>query len=213
MYDARTVAKMRSEVWEIGFYFTIVWLSVVGLIALLTTLCYALDAHSDLSGLATFVVAAGAPGLALLALRIWRQRALDPNRDAATRRARLHDPMHPGDVTSMLKSIRHKAPEEIDRAVGLFSALSAAGGWSVDAPLAESLRRRLSDRRIPPSLLAGLRSLKTYGETPAIDNGLASRRFARGTRNKSVADQGRIHLAPKVAKLGLQNSLTHMVSL
>jgi hypothetical protein len=168
-YSAKQVARMRAAVWEFAFYLNVMWLGVLAVGALLFAIL-----HSDLepsasSQLIKLITVGGGFGLSFLFIRRIRQRGLNPNHNANTRRGRLHDPLQVTDVTMMLHGIRHEAPEEIERAIGLFTALSAAGGWSIDAALAESLRRCLSDGRIPPSLLSGLRSLNAYGETPAID--------------------------------------------
>ena len=166
-YGPKAVAAMRSALWQLPFYFTLVWLGIMALSWVLYMVSSAAGVATD--GLAGFVVGGSVLGVALVVARFWRQRVFDPNRDAAARRARLHDPLHERDITKMLDGIRNEASEEIDRATALFSALRSVGGWSIDGALAESLRRCLSGGRIPPSLMTGLRSLKTYGDLPEID--------------------------------------------
>jgi len=174
-FDDALVRKMRRQIWNVGFWLSVTWLGIAVLAAIATVLTAGERAASgphhvdDTPVVFAFLGITAFPCALVLVLRWFRQRSFDANRNAETRRGELNDPLHQVDVIAALKSIHAEAPMELERTTSLFAALCAGGGWTVDAALAEALRRCISETALPPSLPGKLRDLKRYGETPAVD--------------------------------------------
>jgi hypothetical protein len=170
-YDQRRIAQLRRQIWELGFCATLVLVGVGGLLSLV--LLFAVKTgmiinHDSVALEAGFTAMLTLVGAGILVARRVVQRAFDPNRDAAQRRGRLHDELHPCDLLALLSAVRAMAPAEVDRTWGMFRALADSGGWSLDSAFAEALTRGFG-ATFPPSLVAGIVELRRYGTLPAVE--------------------------------------------